>query len=181
MQSSIAHHSQHNRASLVAYTRSLRHPSLSDKRELEEKRRRLQIEISKYEKKWAALSLFDEAIELQTNHLSLLDEEVGVDVAASDDEEDVVVQPEAVTLFLPSNLSKEVRQLHNLDEMGNWEAKLRIGQMNDALRQLRIALGEKSMIYRANVCFSSTVIDDLTAIRSEMLAVRKLRHEHGAR
>ena len=86
-----------------------------------------------------------------------------------------------MTLFLPSNLSKEVRQLQNLDEMGNWEAKLRIGQMNDALRQLRIALGEKSMIYRANVCFSSTVIDDLTAIRSEMLAVRKLRHEHGAR
>ena len=98
--------------------------------------------------------LFEEVIELQANNLFQLDEEVSVD--ASDDEEDVVVQPEAVTLFLPSNLSKEVQQLHNLDEMGNWEAKLHLGQMNDALQQLRIALGEKSRIYRENVCFSST-------------------------
>ena len=65
-----------------------------------------------------------------------------------DDEDDEEVQnmPEKAILLLPSNLTPDQQALPGLDDLGKQEAKLQIGQMNDALQQLKLALGGRSLI-----------------------------------
>jgi hypothetical protein len=120
----------------------LKNPSNVEKIEVEEKRRRLQIQISKYDKKCASLTLFSgEGIELEGPKVS---------TNVWEDEDDAI-NPEALPLFLPSNVSPEDRHRHGLENMTQIEARLRVGQINDALQRLRIALGEKSLVYREKV------------------------------
>ena len=141
----------------MAYAKALKKPSTSQRRELEERRRHLQIRITNYEQHWSGLISFaGEAIDLEANHLLNEEDE------DKDDEDDLGTadewennsdgfQPEAVTIFLPSNVSRENHLQHGLEDMAACEAKLRVGQMNDTLQQLRIALGEKSLIFREKV------------------------------
>ena len=138
------------RVSLAAHVRSLKKPSISERNDLEEKRRRLQIRISNYEKQCASLTVLgDEGMDLEWNDLLESEDDMEGDAGDSEDEDDLL-QPEAVVIFLPSNVSHEHRQgQYDLEEMGRCEVKLRVGQINDALQRLRIALGEKSLLYRA--------------------------------
>ena len=59
--------------------------------------------------------------------------------------------PETKALALPSSLAPgEIGQL-GLNDLAGQEATLRQGQINDALKGLRMALGEKSLLYRTEV------------------------------
>jgi hypothetical protein len=59
--------------------------------------------------------------------------------------------PETKSLALPSSLGPgEVNRL-GLVDLARQEAELRQGQINDALEGLRMALGEKSLLYRTDV------------------------------
>jgi hypothetical protein len=67
------------------------------------------------------------------------------------DMDDVESKPETASILLPSSL-----HMVRLDELGlttiaGKEASLREGQANDALEGLRSALGEKSLIFRAQL------------------------------
>lgn len=72
----------------------------------------------------------------------------------SDDSNDSLIpenQPETRSLMLPSSLSAgEISRL-GLCELARQEAALRRGQINDALEGLRMALGEKSLLFRTEV------------------------------
>ena len=69
----------------------------------------------------------------------------------SDDDEDeigeVVVNPEASQVTLPSALAPGEIQRLGIIGIAEQEAQLRRGQINDALEELRLALGEKSLLF----------------------------------
>jgi hypothetical protein len=139
-----------HRASLATYVKSLKKPSISERNDLEEKRRCLQIRISSYEKQCASLPIFGgDGIDLES--YSLRGSELEEQEQEQEQEQVDELQPEAVAIFLPSNVSKKDQMNHDLQEMKISEVKLRIGQINDALQGLRIALGEKSLVYREKV------------------------------
>jgi hypothetical protein len=135
------------RVSLEIHKKSMKITSAAEKIDLMEKQRRLQSRIAQYEGECAAFNIFDDEVELEYNNLPQFDD--GEEENDTEDEDDPL--PEMVTIFLPSNLSHESRVTHGLEEMGRCEAMLRIGQINEALQRLRIALGEKSLLYRLKV------------------------------
>lgn len=59
-----------------------------------------------------------------------------------------VGQVENVTLFLPSTFGEEECTAAGITGITRKERKLRIGQANDALHQLRLAIGQKSFLFR---------------------------------
>lgn len=91
---------------------------------------------------------------------SLLEDELEV---GSDDDEDIFTaddrndmddfesEPEETSILLPSSLKMMQLNELNLTGIASKEAVLREGQANDALEGLRIALGEKSLIFRSQV------------------------------
>lgn len=65
-------------------------------------------------------------------------------------------QPERAPLWLPSNLKEgEVARL-GLEKIAGVEARLRIGQINDTLEALRIALGWKALSFRRDVRYAGS-------------------------
>jgi hypothetical protein len=141
------------REKLKAYIHSIQNPTVKDKISILEKRRKLRMQIGAYENKVASLGVFDDEgymeleprIDLPQDGISLEEEDSDVE-----DEREVDC-PEFAVIFLPSKLQETERQRCGLVEMGNQEAALRIGQMNDALHSLRMALGEKSLMLRTSV------------------------------
>jgi hypothetical protein len=59
--------------------------------------------------------------------------------------------PETKSLALPSSLAPGEIDRLGLVDLARQEAALRRGQINDALEGLRMALGEKSLLYRTDV------------------------------
>ena len=83
-----------------------------------------------------------------------VDDEAGLseDMGDSDEEaEEESCHPEHMAIFLPSRISKVERENHGLAEMARQEGALRVGQINDCLLGLRMALGEKSIMLRTHV------------------------------
>jgi hypothetical protein len=74
---------------------------------------------------------------------------------AEDDEEgddDAVGEwPEDMTLAMPSTFGQERCQQLGLERLLNQELELRIGQANDCLEKLRVALGHKTILFRTRV------------------------------
>jgi hypothetical protein len=133
----------------------MKKPSTAEKNDLLERRRRLHIRIAAYEKHVAKLAVFDGGDELEIADWKDKAEE-GVELSDgmsdSDDEADQEVEcPEHAAIFLPSRISPVDREKQGLTEMGRQEASLRIGQINDALQGLRVALGEKSIMLRTHI------------------------------
>ena len=58
---------------------------------------------------------------------------------------------EDLSILLPSSLGWEWCDKHNLQALAEKEAKLRIGQANDAIHNVRLALGFKSALFRDHV------------------------------
>ena len=145
------------RVNIATFSKNLKksRSTVSEKVKLEDKRIRLLAQISSYEKQWSAFTLFGEGVDAPELG-DLLEVQGGYDEedATSDENgenNDDDMLPEFITLFLPSNLSRSKCQLHGLEDMGRTEAKLRLGQLNDSLHHLRVALGEKSLTYRKKV------------------------------
>jgi hypothetical protein len=134
------------RAALARHLASLKNPSVSEAIEIEERRRRLQVQLDKYDDQCATFTNF------RTEDFELKRPEI-TPIGAADDVEAVEdgdaskhgsVQPENTAVFLPSNVSLMDRRQNGLENMAHLEAELRLGQINDALQRLRIALGGKS-------------------------------------
>jgi hypothetical protein len=129
--------------------RTLRKLSLAEKKNLLEKRQRLQTRIIKFEKKLSALNIMDNVESEDLIRVGVYKDEE--DEEFSDDEEEVQNAPEKAILLLPSNLIPNCRNQLGLEGLSQQEAELRVGQMNDALQQLKVALGGKSLIMRKKV------------------------------
>jgi len=103
----------------------------------------------------ANLAIFDGSDELEiADWKDKIDEDVELSdgIWDSDDEADQEVDcPEHSAIFLPSRISQTDREKQGLIEMGRQEASLRIGQINDALQGLQVALGEKSIMLQTRV------------------------------
>jgi hypothetical protein len=120
-----------------------------------EKRRRLHVRIGAYEKLVANLDIFHGGdLEIENCVAGGADDEAGLseDMGDSDEEaEEEACHPEHMAIFLPSRISKVERENHGLAEMARQEGALRVGQINDCLQGLRMALGEKSIMLWTHV------------------------------
>jgi hypothetical protein len=67
------------------------------------------------------------------------------------DDEAVGEWPENMTLAMPSTFGEEQCQQLGLEELLSQELELRIGQANDCLDKLRVALGHKMILFRTRV------------------------------
>jgi len=76
---------------------------------------------------------------------------LAADVEEIVEEEEPEVTPERVVLYLPSNFTLQQRKEYGLQEIGDMEYELRVGQANDSLERLRECLAEKSLRFRTEV------------------------------
>ena len=76
---------------------------------------------------------------------------LAVDIEETVEEEEPEATPERVVLYLPSNCTLQQRKEYGLQELGNTEYELRVGQANDSLERLRECLAEKSLRFRKGV------------------------------
>ncbi|KAH9917410.1 uncharacterized protein B0H18DRAFT_913487 [Fomitopsis serialis] len=67
------------------------------------------------------------------------------------DEPEDMIQPEAIMLPLPSTSGIQKLRALNKAQYGEQELRLRVGQANDALHRLRMAIGLKSAVFRNDV------------------------------
>jgi hypothetical protein len=129
-----------------------RRQSATEKAELLERRRRLLQRITSFERKGNAfLNLDDEVCWMvEVNREGEGDDEghYSDDSGAEDVPEDM---PETKALGLPSSLAPGEIERLGLGDLASREATLRQGQINDALEGLRMALGEKSLLFRMEV------------------------------
>jgi hypothetical protein len=139
------------RLSLADHACSMKKTSVSEKNDLLEKRRRLRIRIAAYDKLVAKLDVFQNG-DLEIEDLVTEGVEDGIELSDDSDEEaEEEGHPEHAAIFLPSRISKVERENRGLAEMARQEAALRVGQINDCLQGLRMALGEKSIMLRTQV------------------------------
>ena len=127
-------------------------PSATEKAELLERRRRLILRITSFERKGNACFKLDDDVRWMTDVNGEGEEEEDSHYSDESDVEDVPEDmPETRALALPSSLAPgEIEQL-GLVDLARQESALRQGQINDALEGLRMALGEKSLLYRTEV------------------------------
>lgn len=170
--------------------RGLKKVSVEAKKKVFEKRRSLQVKIISFEKKWSTMGLLDgvDDVKMMNPHhshtQSNTDDEDADDADGfeEDEEDEVEVTPEKVVLLLPSNITSECRGMMGLEALSNQEAELRVGQMNDTLQRLRIALGEKSLTFRAKVShYQVCSIAQLKKYRFEMQIVSDSQLKLGVR
>ena len=131
-----------------------RNCSTAQKTDLLDHRRKLEARISAYEQRISYIIKLDDDVQwsCQSGKLPDLDPQLG---DASDDFLDDYPEgwftPEKERITLPSSLSQGEIERLSLDSVAHVEAELRKGQINDALEGLRLALGEKSLCFRAEV------------------------------
>ena len=133
-------------------------PTVSEKIDIQEQRRKLQSRINSFDSSAEAFySMLDEKDEIDEVEEDEPDDNFNDSPENSnsedlDDEEMQSPRSELATLRMPSNL------IHHIDvpstefqKLAKHELKLREGQANDALRKLRMELGYKSLLYKKRV------------------------------
>ncbi len=124
-------------------------PTTDEKLSVMERRNQLQSKISHYESNWTGL------IGNDLEDLVAEEEEWASSASPGGENEwedcEGSEQPELIKLLLPSQMKEDVLAKAGLERLKSQEAELRVGQMNDALQGLRIALGEKSLLLRTSV------------------------------
>lgn len=129
-----------------------RKPSAAEKAELLERRRRLAVRITAFERKGNAFLKLDDHVCWVTEVDEESVEEDEIYYSDDSDADDLPeTMPETKALALPSSLAPGEIERLGLDELAGKEAALRQGQINDALEGLRMALGEKSLLFRTQV------------------------------
>lgn len=131
-----------------------RNCSTAQKTDLLDRRRKLEARIGTYEQRISYIMKLDDDVQWSAlaGKAPDLDPQLG---EASDDLLDEYPEgwftPEKERITLPSALAPgEIARL-SLDAIAGVEAELRKGQINDSLEALRLALGEKSLCFRAEV------------------------------
>jgi hypothetical protein len=129
-----------------------RKPSVVEKAELLEQRCRLTVRITAFERKGNPFLKLDDHVRWATEVDGESAEEDDIYYSDDSDADDPPeTMPETKALALPSSLVPgEIEQL-GLDKLAGKEAALQQGQINDALEGLRMALGEKSLLFRTQV------------------------------
>lgn len=154
------------RLTLVALIRKLgRQPTTSQKLDLAQRRERLQARIDAFHQKavqfWAPDDMDSHL------HIPIISEDPHVELSDSDsdaEEDNVFVThppndpgaPELLPLLLPSNLGMEVCVENGYAGFASKEKTLRMGQANDALQGLRLALSRKAVVFRQGVRMART-------------------------
>ena len=143
------------RISLQRHVLSLgRTCSTAQKTDLLDRRRKLEARISCYEQHIACIIKLDDDVEWsrQSEKLPALDLQEG---ETSDDLLDEYPEgwftPEHERITLPSVLAPGEAERLSLEDIAQVEAELRKGQINDSLKALCLALGEKSLCFWAEV------------------------------
>lgn len=91
-----------------------------------------------------------------------------------DDEDEVAEDPERMSLTMPSLFDHEDITRLGLENLAHQELELRRGQANDALENLRVALGHKALLWRTKVQPANTnkkrtrAWDDIKAARRQV-------------
>jgi hypothetical protein len=131
-----------------------------EKTHVEEKRRKLESQITAFEMKTQTLTVEQEDdLDILENEAEdeFLQDELDSDVEQEQGDEhgkgDVVKagMPECMSLSLPSYIVQEDRARLGLEELAIQEIELRQGQANDSLDGLRLALADKSLAFRTDV------------------------------
>jgi hypothetical protein len=128
--------------------------SVAQKNDLLDRRRKLEARISAYEQRISLIMKLDDN--------TLWSAEVGkgreIDADWEESSDDVLARypdgwftPERESITLPSALAPGELDRQSLQPIALVEAELRKGQVTDALEGLRLALGEKSLCFRAEV------------------------------
>ncbi len=146
---------------LSAVVRKLgRQPTPEEKLNVAQRRERLQGRIDTYQRKAAEFWAPDSADSLSSAYHQ---DELEFLSSDSDDEADNDTNvfltspfdsqnpPESVPLLLPSNLGLSVCQEEGYSKYVQQERTLRVGQANDALQGLRLALSRKAVIFREQI------------------------------
>lgn len=148
------------RAQLRRDIRALgRKPTTAQQNTIGGRRRRLQSRIDKYHKDGANyLTIPEDEMMPDDDELEDLghDANLASEEPAYDEEE--VPQPalsrrwaESVLVLMPSTLRKQRCTDWNLRDLRKEEIQLREGQANEALHNLRTALGHKSLLFRSRI------------------------------
>jgi hypothetical protein len=78
-------------------------------------------------------------------------------IATCDEEDESAPEdPERMQLFMPSSLREQDIRRIGLEGLAAQEVELRRGQANDALQNLRLALGHKALLWRTRVRMADT-------------------------
>jgi hypothetical protein len=146
---------------------------LGDKQSFYDQRNQLQSKIDNFNQKVQTLfSISDwDSISFPSAHLDD-DNKPG-----SDDWLDEDQCPENSRLLMPSALGKEECERIGWEKMVDQELELRIGQANDSLEKLRLALGHKAVVYKIGIR-SSKSQDTKTRARSDLDQVNKTIDKH---
>jgi hypothetical protein len=102
-----------------------------------------------------------------------------------DDDEAITENPERLRLAMPSSLGRGCIVSLGLKTLAMQELELRKGQANDALEDLRLALGHKALLWRTKVRTAKNnkertrAWDDIKIARRQV--EKNVRHYHRAR
>jgi hypothetical protein len=111
--------------------------------------------------------------------------EDGEDDEDDEDDEAIAENPERLRLAMPSSLGRECIVRLGLETLALQELELRKGQANDALEELRLALGHKALLWRTKVRTAKNnkqrtrAWDDIKIARHQV--EKNVRHYHRAR
>ena len=155
-------------------SQTVRDLPLADKQGLLDKRNQLQSRIHTFHQKIQTLfsnSDWDK-VKLPTSSKSDGKPDLGSDEWLDDEE-----CPEKSRLLMPSALGKEGCKEIGWGVMMEQELELRIGQANDSLEKLRLALGLKAVVYKTGVRPSKSQ-STKTRARSDMSQVNKTIEKH---
>jgi hypothetical protein len=128
--------------------------SVAQKNDLLDRRRKLEARISAYEHRISVIMKLDDETLWSTD----VGQHREIDPEQDNMSDDVLARypdgwftPEKENITLPSALAPGEIDRQSLEAFAMIEAELRKGQITDALEGLRLALGEKSLCFRAEV------------------------------
>ncbi|THH19633.1 hypothetical protein EUX98_g8733 [Antrodiella citrinella] len=150
-------HIQETQLSVSTFARKMgRNPSLEDETSLVQQRNRLQIRIEDFQ--IAASQYLPDGVKFDWDDSPLHDTQWDViDELPEEENADVIdivaLLPEKQPINLPSSLIEDFSDMDHprLTTLMKKELQLREGQANDALNDLRLAVSQRSVLYRTTV------------------------------
>ncbi|KAH9942125.1 hypothetical protein B0H21DRAFT_696451, partial [Amylocystis lapponica] len=152
---------QEAQVSLAAHVRSLpKSPTTEQKIDLLNRRKRLQTRVDAHEGKKARYIVIEDNDE--DDNEKDVDDDLGEEWDAVEPDDVFWAAPaqasgnairlaERVAITLPSTLGHARCEALNIQQLAARELKLREGQANDTLHQIRICLGQKSFLFRTSI------------------------------
>lgn len=143
-----------NRLSIIKFASTIgKRATARERASLLERRRRLTVRINAFNRKAEGFLKLDADVRWSTSAGKVGHRAVdpSLDVSDSDENPECDIDIETKMLPMPSSLAPGELQRLDLVDLGAKEDALRRGQINDALEGLRLALGEKSLLFRKEI------------------------------